>query len=128
MKFIKTERPIIAIFLGLLLLLKLFSGLGFIFQATGFAGPVVGMQIILIAYVAYTLITKAGGKASIISMIVCLFVVMVLDGVVVHLSLNGMALPEAAYPRIIGAELTYLLTIAYIFFSKKLKRYKERYA
>lgn len=128
MKFIKTDRPIIAIFLGLLLILKLLSGLGFIFQATGFVVPVVGLQLILIAYVSYTMNTKAGGQASIISMMVCLFVVMVLDGFVIHLSLNGMTLPEAAYPRIIGAELTYLLTIAYIFFSKKLKRFKECYA
>ncbi|MFP2712395.1 hypothetical protein ACLEUQ_00695 [Escherichia coli] len=128
MKFIKTDRPIIALFLGLLLVLKLLSGLGFIFQATGFLGPVVGLQLILIAYVTYTLNTKAGGKTALMSMIACLFIVMVLDGVVIHLSLNGMELPEAAYPRIIGAELTYLLTIAYIFFSKKLKRFKECYA
>nr|DAR21332.1 MAG TPA: hypothetical protein [Caudoviricetes sp.] len=58
-------------------------------------------------------------------MIICLVIVMILDGVVIYLSLNGVTLPSSAVPRDIGAELTYLLTIAYIFFSKKLRRFKE---
>ncbi|MGS4678801.1 hypothetical protein ACKURH_06110 [Enterobacter soli] len=124
MNILKTERPIIAVILGILLVLKLISALGFIFQATGFIGPVVGLQIILIAFVAYTLNTRAGGNSSLLTMIFCLITVMILDGAVIYLSLNGLAFPSSAVSTVIGAELTYILTIAYIFFSKKLKRFK----
>ncbi|EOZ7625883.1 hypothetical protein AB5R26_004101 [Enterobacter mori] len=122
---IKTNRPIIAAILSLLLLLKLISALGFMYQTTGFAGPVVGLQMILITFSVYTLNTKAGGQASLITMVGCLFFVMVLDGVLINISLNGRVLPEETIPRVIGAELTYILTIAYVFFSKKLRRFKE---
>ncbi|HCT2538997.1 TPA: hypothetical protein OTR49_004802 [Escherichia coli] len=125
MKRFKTDRPILAFVLGIFLSLKLVSALGFIFQATGLTGLVVGLQIILIAFVAYTLNTRTGGYSSLLAMIFCLIAVMVLDGVVIYLSLNGIALPSLAIPRIIGAELTYVLTIAYIVFSKKLRRFKE---
>lgn len=125
MNIFKTDRPVIAAILGVLLVLKLMSALGFIFQATGFIGPVVGLQMILIAFVAYTLNTRAGGNTSLLTMIFCLMLVMVLDGVVIYLSLNGFSLPPAAVPRVVGAELTYILTIIYVFFSKKLRRFKE---
>lgn len=124
MKILKTERPILAVLLSFLLTLKFISALGFVLQATGFIGPIVGLQMILIAFVAYTLNTKAGGESSLLTIIVCLLVVMALDGVVIYISLNGFALPPAAIPRVIGGELTYILTIAYIFFSKKLRRFK----
>lgn len=125
MKIFKTERPIIAIFLSFLLVLKLLSALGFVFYATGYVGPIVGLQMILIAFVIYTLNTKAGGESSLLTMIVCLVVVMVLDGIVIYISLHGFALPSEAIPTVIGAELTYILTIVYLFFSKKLRRFKE---
>lgn len=125
MKMFKTDRPILALVLGIFLVLKLVSALGFIFQATGLTGPVVGLQMILIAFVAYTLNTRAGGNSSLLTMIFCLITVMILDGAVIYLSLSGFALPSSAVPRVIGAELTYVLTIAYIVFSKKLRRFKE---
>lgn len=125
MNIFKTERPIIAVILGFFLVLKLMSAFGFVFQAKGFVGPIVGLQIILIAFVAYAINSKVGGQSSLLTMIFCLVIVMVLDGVVIYLSLNGFSLPSSAVPRVIGAELTYILTIAYIFFSKKLRRFKE---
>lgn len=124
MNIFKTERPIIAVILGVLLILKLMSALGFVFQAKGFVGPLVGFQMILIAFVAYNINTKTGGQSSLLTMLSCLVIVMILDGVVIYHSLNGFTLPSAAIPRIIGAELPYILTIAYIFFSKKLRSYK----
>lgn len=125
MNIFKTERPIIAAILGFLLALKLLSALGFIFQATGFVGPIIGLQMILIAFVAYTLNTRSGGQSSLLTMIFCLAIVMGLDGVVMYLLLDGHSLPSSATPSVIGAELTYILTIAYIFFSKKLRRFKD---
>ncbi|MDT0636555.1 hypothetical protein RM437_00685 [Citrobacter werkmanii] len=125
MNIFKTERPIIAVILGILLLLKLISALGFVFQATGVIGPIVGLQMILIAFVAYHLNVRSGGQSSLLTMISCLVIVMILDGIVIYLSLNGFSLPSSAIPRVIGAELTYILTIAYIYFSKKLRRFKE---
>ncbi|WP_063865749.1 hypothetical protein [Enterobacter hormaechei] len=125
MNIFKTDRPILAVVLSIFLALKLVSALGFIFQATGLTGPIVGLQMVLIAFVAYTLNTRAGGHSSLLTMIICLIIVMILDGVVIYLSLDGFALPSSAVPRVIGAELTYVLTIAYIVFSKKLRRFKE---
>lgn len=128
MNLFKTERPILAVILGASLLLKLISAFGFISQVTGIVGPVIGLQMILIAFVAYTMNTRAGGQSSLVTMIICLVSVMVLDGIIIYISLNGQALSSEAIPRIIGAELTYILTIAYIFFSKKLRKFKEQAA
>lgn len=125
MNIFKTDRPILAVALGFFLAHKFMSALDFIFQVTGLIGPVVGLQMILITFVAYTLNTRAGGTSCLLTMIFCLVVVMVLDGVVIYLSLNGSALPSSAVPRVVGAELSYILTIAYIMFSKKLRRFKE---
>lgn len=125
MKLFKTERPIIALLLSFLLILKLISALGFIFNTRGIITPIVGLQMVLIAFVVYAINSKYGGASSIKNMITCLIAIMVLDFVVIHITLNGASLPKEYYPRVIGAELTYLLTIAYLFFSKKLRRYKS---
>ncbi|ELA3178774.1 hypothetical protein RFL63_002752 [Klebsiella aerogenes] len=125
MNLFKTERPIIAVILGFFLVLKLMSALGFVFQANGLVGPIVGLQMILIAFVAYTMNSKGGGQSSLLTMVFCLVIIMILDGAVIYFSLNGFSLPSSAVPRVVGAELTYILTIIYIFFSKKLRRFKE---
>lgn len=121
----KTDRPIIAIILGLLLLMKLLSAIGFIFNVTPTVAVIVGIQILCIAYVIYSMNSKGGGADTIKKMAIALLSTMILDFIVIYFSLSGRVLNPEYYPRILGAELTYVITIAYILFSKKLKRFKE---
>lgn len=111
--------------LGFLLLMKLLSAVGFIFNVTPIVAAVVGIQILCIAYVIYGMNAKGGGMDSIKRMAIALISTMAMDFIVIYFSLSGMALSPEYYPRIIGAELTYVITVAYVVLSKKLKRFKE---
>lgn len=121
----KTDRPIIALILGFLLLMKLLSALGFIFNVTTTVAIVVGVQIICIAYVIYSMNAKGGGAYTIKKMAAALIITMALDFIVILFSLSGREINPEYYPRIFGAEITYVITILYILLSKKLKRFKE---
>lgn len=121
----KTDRPIIALILGFLLLMKLLSALGFIFNVTTTVAIIVGVQIICIAYVIYSMNAKGGGAYTIKKMAAALIITMALDFIVILFSLSGREINPEYYPRIFGAELTYVITILYILLSKKLKRFKE---
>lgn len=111
--------------LGFLLLMKLLSALGFIFNVTTTVAIVVGVQIICIAYVIYSMNAKGGGAYTIKKMAAALIITMALDFIVILFSLSGREINPEYYPRIFGAELTYVITILYILLSKKLKRFKE---
>ena len=68
---------------------------------------------------------KGGGAYTIKKMAAALIITMVLDFIVILFSLSGREINPEYYPRIFGAELTYVITILYILLSKKLKKFKE---
>ncbi|EPP6259030.1 hypothetical protein ACUTEI_001400 [Cronobacter sakazakii] len=129
MNIFKTERPIIALILGILLVFKVISALEFLllamFQPPGLVVPVVGLEMMLIAFAAYTLNTRGGGQSSLLKTAFSLTIVIALDSIIIYSSLNEASLPSSTAHKVVGVELTYILTIAYIFFSKKLRRFKE---
>lgn len=121
----KTERPIIAAFLGLLLFIKIISGLNVILNFNGMIPLMVGLEIIFISCVIYGINKKGGGEASLITMFVLLIVVVLLDISTAYILLNGHIFKHDFLPALLGSELTYVITAFYIFFSKKLRRFKS---
>lgn len=121
----KTERPIIALILGAFLLLKVISGVGFFFNTHGIVSAIIGIEIVFILFVIYGMNKRGGGEASIKTMILLTVSVILLDFAAIFVVLNGSALKSEYIARIVGGELTYILTIIYLTFSKKMKRFKS---
>ena len=121
----KPKRPIIAIILAVLLCLKLLSGLSIIYNLSGVILYIVLIQLIMVTFVIFSMNTLGGGAKMIKLMIAFVSATMVFDILVIALMFEGRDIPEMLYPRAIGAEITYLITILYLVFSKKLKRFKS---
>lgn len=121
----KTERPIIALILGAFLLLKVISGVGFFFNTHGIVSAIIGIEIVFILFVIYGMNKRGGGETSIKTMILLTVSVILLDVAAIFVVLNGSALKSEYIATIVGGELTYILTIIYLTFSKKMKRFKS---
>jgi len=121
----KTERPIIALILGAFLLLKVISGAGLFFNTHGIVSAIIGAEIVFILFVIYGMNKRGGGEASIKTLIMFTVSVIFLDFAAIFVVLNGSALRSEYIARIVGGELTYVLTVIYLAFSKKMKRFKS---
>lgn len=120
----KPKRPIVGIILAILLVLKMLSGWDFVMRSSGPTVYIVALQLVLIAFVVFKMNSRGGGIKPIKLMMGLVAVVIVLDMVIIGFLFSGKSIPSEFYPQMVGAELVYIITILYLYFSKKLKRFK----
>lgn len=120
----KARRPILAIVLAVFLVLKMLSGWDFVMKASGPTVYIVALQLLIVAYVVFKMNTRGGGIKAINLLMGLVALVIVLDLSIIGIIFNGKSIPIEFYPQMLGAELIYILTIAYLYFSKKLKAFK----
>ena len=120
----KARRPILAIVLAVFLVLKMLSGWDFVMKASGPTVYIVALQLLIVAYVVFKMNTRGGGIKAINLLMGLVALVIVLDLSIIGIIFNGKSIPIEFYPQMLGAELIYILTIVYFYFSKKLKAFK----
>lgn len=121
---IKAKRPILAMVLAVFLVLKMLSGWAFVMKATGPTVYIVALQLLIVAYVVFKMNTRGGGAKAINLLMGLVAVVILLDLSIIGIIFSGKSIPKEFYPQMLGAELIYILTIIYLYFSKKLKAFK----
>jgi hypothetical protein len=121
---INAKRPILAIVLAVFLVLKMLSGWDFVMKASGPTVYIVALQLLIVAYVVFKMNTRGGGIKAINLLIALVAVVIILDLSIIGIIFSGKSIPKEFYPQMLGAELIYILTMVYLYFSKKLKAFK----
>ncbi|MES4612914.1 MAG: hypothetical protein ACTH8P_11445 [Ewingella sp.] len=120
----KAKRPILAMVLAVFLVLKMLSGWDFVMKASGPTVYIVALQLLIVAYVVFKMNTRGGGVKAINLLMGLVAIVILLDMSIIGIIFSGKAIPKEFYPQMLGAELIYILTIIYLYFSKKLKAFK----
>lgn len=120
----KAKRPILAMVLAVFLVLKMLSGWNFVMKASGPTVYIVALQLLIVAYVVLKMNMRGGGMKAINLLMGLVAIVILLDLSIIGIIFSGKAIPKEFYPQMLGAELIYILTILYLYFSKKLRTFK----
>lgn len=80
--------------------------------------------MITIIYLVSSMNTRGGGADKCKKSALLIGALISSDIALIFYNFRGVEFPPQIFPRLIGAELTYLITISYLLFSKKQRAYK----
>lgn len=126
METVRPKLPWLSILFCALICLKIFSGLSYTIQASGFLSVALWIEIILMGWVALALVVRVFAPRNVKAIATVISLIILMDLSIIFFTFNGFGLPSNLYAQLIGAEITYLITIAYCLFSKKFRAFKSQ--
>lgn len=120
----KQKLPWLSVIFTALICLKIIAGLGYALRITGLQAILVWFELIIMVWVALALVNRKCKPLSTKVIALLVAIIIFTDISLIAYSFSGLAVPSNFYAQLIGAELTYLMTIAYCLFSKRFKEFK----